>query len=108
MNIITEKKFCKKKKKKLKNRIRNGPYGLWTPDDSLHHVLTNLATVILVDVEGEHDLAQRWLTVLPVLTHHVLQVDGSWDAQRGQLLVPLIIILIIIFLRIPMRFTFKI
>jgi len=52
------------------------PYRLWTADDALHYVLSDLLPVILVNVEGKDDLTHRWFPVLPVLTHHVLQVDG--------------------------------
>lgn len=52
------------------------PYGLWTADDALHDVISDLLPVVLVDVEGKDDLAEGRLPVLPVLTHHVLQVDG--------------------------------
>lgn len=54
------------------------PYGLWTADDALHYVVSDLLPVVLVDVEGKDDLAQRRLPVLPVLTHHVLQVDSRY------------------------------
>ena len=54
------------------------PYGLWTADDAFHYVVSDLLPVVLVDVEGKDHLAQRRLPVLPVLTHHVLQVDGRY------------------------------
>lgn len=52
------------------------PQGLWTADDRFHDVISDLLPVVLVNVEGEHHLAHTGLPVLPVLTHHVLQVDG--------------------------------
>lgn len=51
------------------------PYGLWTSDDALHYVVSDLLPVILMDVEGKDNLTNSWLPVLPVLTHHVLQVN---------------------------------
>lgn len=52
------------------------PYGFGTADDCFHHVIPDLLPVILMNVEGEDDLTHAGLPVLPVLTHHVLQVDG--------------------------------
>lgn len=54
------------------------PYGLRTADDALHDVLPDLLSIVLVDVEGKNHLSQRGLPVLPVLAHHVLQVDGRY------------------------------
>lgn len=55
----------------------DSPYSLRTANNGLHHIFSNLATVILMDIEGKGHLPQHGLPVLPVLTHHVLQVDGS-------------------------------
>lgn len=54
------------------------PYGLWTADDTLQDLISDLLPVVLMDVEGKDNLPDRWFPVLPVLTHHVLQVDCSY------------------------------
>lgn len=63
--------------KQCLSRTTASPYGLWTANNGLHHVFSDLSTVVFMDVEGKHHFPQRGLSVLPVLTHHVLQVDGS-------------------------------
>lgn len=57
---------------------QNVPYGLWRADDALHYMVSDLLPVVLMDVERKDDLAQTRLSILPVLTHHVLQVDGRY------------------------------
>ncbi len=54
------------------------PYRLWTADDALHYVVSDLLPVILMNIERKDDFSERWLPVLPVLTHHVLQIDGRY------------------------------
>lgn len=56
------------------------PYWLWTADDTLHYVVSDLLSIILVNVEGENHLSERGFPILPILAHHVLQVDGRWEA----------------------------
>ena len=60
------------------------PYALRALDDRLHDVLSDLLPVVFVDVEGEGHLTRRWLAVLPVLTHHVFQVDGGWTHTHAR------------------------
>lgn len=63
-------------------RTHTVPYGLRAADDALDDVIPDLLPVIFVDVEGKDDFAQGRLPVLPVLTHHVLQVDGGYNTQE--------------------------
>lgn len=56
------------------------PYWLWTADDALHYVVSDLLSIILVNVEGKNYLSEGGFPILPVLAHHVLQVDGRWEA----------------------------
>lgn len=60
------------------------PYRLWTADDALHNVISDLLPVVLMDVEGKDNFTQRRLSVLPVLTHHVLQVDSRYTRTHMQ------------------------
>lgn len=55
----------------------NSPYGLRTLNDGLNNVVSNLLPIILMDVEGKDNLTWARLSILPVLPHHVLQVNGS-------------------------------
>lgn len=54
------------------------PYRLWTADDAFDYVLPDLLSIILVDVERKNHLSLRGLPILPILAHHVLQVDGRY------------------------------
>lgn len=60
------------------------PYRFRTADDAFHDVLPDLLSVVFVDVEGENHLSQRGLPVLPVLAHHVLQVDGRYTNAQAE------------------------
>lgn len=52
------------------------PYRLRAADDALHYVVSDLLPIVLVDVEGKNHFSKRGFPILPVLAHHVLQVDG--------------------------------
>lgn len=43
-------------------------------------MVSDLLSVILMNVEGKNHLSERGFPILPVLAHHVLQVDGRWEA----------------------------
>lgn len=67
------------------------PYGLWTADDTLQDLISDLLPVVLMDVEGKDNLPDRWFPVLPVLTHHVLQVDCSYTHRDNQTIITQVI-----------------